>query len=339
MSALEAWGATTAFHAALPRSEGGPVGVAPGKTELDLFLRKLLEAYQARERTDRAFRQWNQIVREHVRAETALKLSVGDEQRSVPVKVVDGLPKPFADAVRSFDDEMVWWLALRLPALKEAGDLLDQIVARFPAIALALFEGELPFVGVREVNGTRQLLKQLATWQRAQELLTRIRAINTDVLGAYFFRRREIHLYWMVIGVVARTLGMPTEDLAVVVLAHEMAHAYTHLGRDIDDQEWGTENYARADQFIVEGLAQFYTRAVCKRLESRQPGPKRAFEALLKGQPKAYTCFEGWAKDHPQCGEIVRFAMIDARSRGITAYGEFTAKLAATAESLRKGKA
>jgi hypothetical protein len=64
------------------------------------------------------------------------------------------------------------------------------------------------------------------------------------VLGAYFFRIPQIRLYWVVIGIAARTLGVAVEALTIVVLAHELARAYTHLGRDIDNERWDTGHFA-----------------------------------------------------------------------------------------------
>jgi len=90
--------------------------------------------------------------------------------------------------------------------------------------------------------------------------MERIFDIREDVLGAYYFRIPEIRLYWVVIGIVARAIGVSVEALTVVVLAHELAHAYTHLGHDIDNERWETERFARTELDIVEGLAQFYTQ-------------------------------------------------------------------------------
>ena len=46
----------------------------------------------AEERTGRAFRQWNQIVRDHIRNETGQKLADGDGRNAVSVKIADGFP-------------------------------------------------------------------------------------------------------------------------------------------------------------------------------------------------------------------------------------------------------
>ena len=143
--------------------------------------------------------------------------------------------------------------------------------------------------------------------------------------AAYFFKVPEIRLYWMVIGIVAAALGVPREALTVVVLAHELAHAYTHLGRDIDSDRWDINAFAAADLAIVEGLAQFYTAVVCKRLESRLPTALPAYENLLNLQTGPYTAHQHWLEKNESGGEIVRVAMIECRSRKITKDADFLA--------------
>ena len=71
-----------------------------------------------------------------------------------------------------------------------------------------------------------------------------------DILGAYFFRVPAISVYWMVIGIMSGVLGVSVEALTIVVATHELAHAYSHLGRDIDGGRWETEAFARADASV-----------------------------------------------------------------------------------------
>ena len=116
---------------------------------------------------------------------------------------------------------------------------------------------------------------------------------------------------------------MSVEGLTLVVLAHELAHAYTHLGKDIDGIEWDTESFARTDLHIVEGLAQFYTRVICRKLAHRIPSALQAFEVLLESQSSAYCDFQTWAEKSRHQGEIVRFSMIQCRTVGMVDYHEF----------------
>lgn len=144
-------------------------------------------------------------------------------------------------------------------------------------------------------------------------LIERIRNINEDILGAYFFRRPKIYVYLMVIGLVAALLQVQVEALTIVVLAHELAHAYTHLGKDIDGQQWDTEAFAKSSLSIVEGLAQFYTEVVCRRLSERQPDAFAAYKKLLAMQSGPYVVHKEWVQDDQRAGEVVRISMIQEK--------------------------
>ena len=75
--------------------------------------------------------------------------------------------------------------------------------------------------------------------------------LASRILGRYIYRKSNlfneldcsIQLYWGIIWLISSQIGVDIEDLAVVVLAHELAHAYTHIGLDIDGRNWGTESY------------------------------------------------------------------------------------------------
>ena len=131
----------------------------------------------------------------------------------------------------------------------------------------------------------------------------------------------------MVIGLIAAMLNVPVEALTIVVLTHELAHAYTHLGRDIDGQRWDTAAFTKMELEIVEGLAQFYTKVICERLVGRYPVAKDAYEKLLKIQFGPYVVHDQWGDTRDQAGEVVRFAMIDTRSRRLTTSDEFHQEL------------
>jgi hypothetical protein len=74
---------------------------------------------------------------------------------------------------------------------------------------------------------------------------------------------------------------------------------------------------------IVEGLAQFYAKVICERLVGRYPAAKEAYGKLLKIQPGPYLVHDQWAGARDPAGEVVRFAMIDTRSRQLTMSDQF----------------
>src|SRR5208283_1566842 len=113
-----------------------------------------------------------------------------------------------------------------------------------------------------KLDQTFSLAQELAAYAAKAELLKRITEINEDILGVYMPTARlipdrgQIEIYWVVIGAVARLLGVDDEGLAVVVMAHELAHAYTHVGLDSNRNRW-EDGFWGCDPGIVEGLAQY----------------------------------------------------------------------------------
>jgi len=274
-----------------------------------------------RDSVERTYKQWNTILRDYLRTETALRLTVGGESQSVPVKLVAGMPKRFAEVMREF--EGLEWLLLNRPAVEAAKSGTEFMESYYDEVRVTKRD-QAGLANVTEIHRVHETAKAWLETLEDARVVDRIIGIEEDVLGAYFFRLPEIRLYWVVIGICARALGVSADALTIVVLTHELAHAYTHLRRDIDNERWETEKFAAADLRIVEGLAQFYTQVICQRLEPRMPAALKAFMALLDKQNDAYKTHCKWVGNDERGGEIVRVSMIECRSRGITASSDFT---------------
>jgi hypothetical protein len=80
-----------------------------------------------------------------------------------------------------------------------------------------------------------------------------ITAIDEDILGVYHTITSNVEIFWMPIAMVAAMLDVRIEDLTVVVLAHELTHGYTHIGRDIDGLQWETRCFAGAIMPLSRG--------------------------------------------------------------------------------------
>lgn len=297
------------------------------------FLLQLLKEHDPdlRQKIERAFRQWNLILRDYLRNETALRLSIGDEAQTVPVRIMDGLPKPLAAILE--DSHHKIWLLLHRPVIEQSARGLkqveiefDKLEAHFPEIFFYRNSSTGPATPT-DVLRTRILMELLAEHAKTLDLLDKIKGIHQDILGAYFYKVPRIELYWMVIGLFAATLGVSPEALTVVVAAHELAHAYSHIGRDIDGERWDTKAFGEADLNIVEGLAQFYTGVICEKLKERFPEAKKSYEALLKLQSLPYTLHQGWTSNGEPAGEIVRVSMIQTRNTMTRNYADFLKNL------------
>jgi hypothetical protein len=291
-------------------------------------INRILADYQQdwREQVLRTFRQWNNILREYLRNETALRLTIGSEQQSVPVRVTDGLPEPFAEIVNDFNDPLIWKLYLNRSVIAESVKGIRFLEANARKISQIEIVPTTPETS-QELAHVRDLFEGLNSYLTKLSLLERIQALNSDTLGAYFFRIPEIQLYWMVIGLMAGILNISVEALTVVTLTHELSHAYTHLGRDIDGDLWDTNSFAAADSRIIEGLAQFYTQVICGKLAARFPAASHAFDALLQMQCGPYVVHKDWTNEAERGGEIVRFAMIATRSRNLLKYDAWQGEL------------
>jgi hypothetical protein len=299
-----------------------------GTSPFEERLRELLEGHdpELRERAERTFKQWNLIIRDYLRSDTGLRLSVGDELQAVPVRIVAGLPGPLAHLLSKIPTDVLMLYLER--AVFHDGQRCLRIASNNFKLLSGWIEASphKPVGGSPEqLGGAAAFIKQALAVLEDFALEKRIGEIEQDTLGAYFFNVPKIELYWMVIGLVSRILHLPVEALTAVVAIHELAHAYTHLGRDIDRQNWQTASFATTGIRIAEGLAQFYTAVVCDKLEPRFPEARRAYERLLKIQPAPYKVHVDWAGKPADSGEVVRAAMIECRSKRTQKYEEFEA--------------
>lgn len=148
-------------------------------------------------------------------------------------------------------------------------------------------QGEGPLPALRKA--TERLLPALREYRVSFKRLD-----IEGVLGEYDFVERKVTLYPPMIELAARDLVQGVSSfgdikevigaLRTVVDIHETAHASLHLGKDSDGRNWS--NLTSCSVVLHEGLAQFYTYALIKRV-----GDKKlldAFESLSRKQPEEY---------------------------------------------------
>lgn len=160
-------------------------------------------------------------------------------------------------------------------------------------------------------------------WLRNSHFDSIFAEFNVDVLGEYDPHNPRICLHGLVIGMVSEVLGLDVRSVSLVALIHEYAHAYTHLGKDIDDNFWSTDDYEKLDTAIKEGLAQFYTAHLCNELEGWQPGLRETFDRLQGVQHAVYRRYQEWSCQGSHIGECIRIAMIKARKNRVASELQF----------------
>jgi hypothetical protein len=235
-------------------------------------------------------------LQEALRAECRLVLRTPEDAANnrpgaqVPLEVEPGYPVVLKHV--QFSDDLA-----RIIVLGRYRALLEQ--ARNGASGLIGLRDSLLELPESEkwVSASSTDLQSVANWSAAllrvldqHDPLKSVLAVNHDFLGIYDYdsralfvdeqavNRATIRLYWGVIGLVSQWLGCDVEDLTVVVLTHELAHAYTQLGADIEGRRWAAPLFAKAEIALTEGLAQYYTDRVLHRLERclpRGPGSEK----------------------------------------------------------------
>ena len=176
--------------------------------------------------------------------------------------------------------------------------------------------------------------------------LTRILSIEEDILGVYKYRFVDndllenstrsdtetnwasIELYWAVIGLSALWKSCKVEDLAVVVLTHELGHAFTQLGADSEGRIWNANHFAETNINVTEGLAQYYTHFTLNELSTGKfpyPNSFTAYEQLMSNQNAVYRSHLQWIQKYRL--EDVRLAMLEFRRKGETLWEEFDLRL------------
>lgn len=332
----------------------------PAKMLLNDLLKFIPSDTEERVRRDRE--RFNQNIREILRQETGLRLrrSVRDvveqtdlfgdsipqpvsaDQITVRVELVPGLPLALREKQIADKDRLSALIAPWRDSLERLRDSatdvrrLVDLLSTDPS-GLRLISG-----GHHAIEPVTALAERLLQESASFNLARWILDVDEDILGAYRYtlpnpkkpheRRRQdpwIELYWAVIGLFARLVVVDIEDLTVVILAHELAHAYTHLGTDIDGHSWTPMEFAASDHALKEGLAQLYARSVCHRLAVGAPKAMAAFSRLLQDQPEAYHTHEPWEKDRTP--EELRLALLQVRRTG-------TGKLAGFEEFLKDAR-
>lgn len=271
----------------------------------------------AEERVLRTVKQSNSAIRDHIRTETALKLASGDGRGSIAVRVVEGLPAPLADIINRYPDPVLWRLIAAQPRLGAIIDGLNFLLEDWGAFecwpdlpSIAHGSGE----ALARARDVAWALQQVAHSDRVKKELA---DIHEDILGCYHFSQSRlpwVEIYWMPTALFAGMLHLRIEDLTVVVLAHELAHGYTHQGCDIDGRSWETSAFSGSHADVVEGLAQFYADLVTDRMSIRAPGAHEAYKKLLALQSGPYRAHEEWLKGQSERKrEAVRFALLATR--------------------------
>jgi len=268
---------------------------------------------------------------------------------SVPVKILPGSSDVIFDF--EFSDEQTLFLYLapwrnHLAQLVASGEaVLSGLIRPNPVSPIdwatkpfASIENQISALGadLPDVIKHAKSLLEIIDRERLLEDLYKRQAgdqqVLTNVFGSYNTAPPTIELYWGAIGYFAPLLGTSVEGLALLTLAHEWGHAYSHVGADIPGVRWETHKFRLCDIYVQEGLAQYYAERVVEKLQSRMFGGLDAYRKLLPRQPPEYRTHEQWKDFTP---EEVRFAMLAVRQKDMAMLADFNLTLVEARNKLR----
>jgi len=313
------------------------MGVNRAATKMSILASELarMAGPKCQETVSAAMKRWEEKIRERVRLEMALKLADdsgwGRQVQRVAVITSDGLPAALLAHERDLTKDLPEIAGMFRPDLlnfKEASAALQQLLDRLGKLDTNWTERakteHARIVALEALTGELLELAKSATFT------DRLKTIDEDILGAYFPVGKNpkrgsqpvVEIYWTVIGAVAKAIQVDVEGLALTVLTHELAHAYSHLGADTDGNRWADEAFCESEVLIKEGIAQYYTDKVVQWFQQRNiAAPFSAYAELLKVQSPPYHIHEEWLRNFSP--EIVRAAMIECRNNQVTGTGGF----------------
>ena len=267
---------------------------------------------------------------------TGLRLSTDNERAIVSVELNPGLPTAWQKVDASPEQKQALLLSKYLPDLRMLVASSDKVLQLLRQLARTNQAMRQP---IQLVTDTRSFANGLYEQGAANNFVAGLFKYDADLLGAYVIPLRgsfttRIELYWAVIGFIARQLECSTEALTLAVLIHELAHAYTHLGADIEGWRWDSPVFNMVHLAVKEGLAQYYTYLVAKRLQDRsEPGMFEAYTRLLDLQSATYHAHLPWKERFSM--EAIRAALLEFRSKGETDYYVLTERMSSAMKRLR----
>jgi len=238
------------------------------------------------------------------------------ERVSIPIKVEDYVPTIFLDILQDCDDDLLE-LLLNYNSMVSALNELKFQLEKYNSFSKFHEDKCSP----KEIHSSILHLEKLIHAVDASGIMEKLKRIGPDVFGAYYFYERRVELYWLSIGMYSLIYNTPVDELTIVVLTHELAHGYSHVGFDIDGNDWDTDAFSKTDLKIVEGIAQFYTEMICYDFFERA---SKTFNNLLDKQEIQYYDYKNWFEPHEENKyEKMRSTIRKVRKHRITEYRHF----------------
>lgn len=263
--------------------------------------------------------EWNPAIREFYRASMGLRLyngvkgkkAVGDAGVSIQIRPDkdDTFLKAVDDMLPNVDFE-------RFAALR---DLRDTLMKTSPHFADDPERKRVYDWLLADIKG---YLKANSLAGPFTEMMNKP-GKHRSLFGLYTYSDQHIELYYMPLLIFCKYNEVDLQWAIVVVLAHELAHAYHHAGKDNDGRVW--TNMPKSHLWIKEGLAEYFTERFVIAHEREYPALRKVYDRLLRGAGEEYTSYLEWKDDYSL--EHVKLALSMVRRHDVRNYEAFKGKL------------
>jgi len=265
-----------------------------------------------------AAKDYGQIIRDRLRSKTGLTAYLG--RAGIEMTFSNKVPDLFDKLIKQIGNPY-WLIRQKAPQIMDAhrtATLLEEFL--FDAFPQVGEHFGLDQSHKTTINAYRRLMSKLSEEIGKIRIKEQMQQINEDIFGAYFPGEQKIEIYWIAIALFSESIDVPIEEFTKVVLTHEFAHGFTHVGSDLGHNRWDTVKFCKAEEALKEGLAQYYTATITKEMRDRanyssdKIDAYSAYERLLDYQPAIYHTHKAWLEhDEKLICEAIRFAILEAR--------------------------
>ena len=277
-------------------------------------LRYIQEHYESEylERFNRTVKGWNQLIRNFMSRSMGVTLSDGENARfQISISIQPAPDENFLDLIERNFPDLNFEEFYRLSCLVEEGEASQRFFKDEDAARQLS----------RSLEYARYRLRNFDIDYITKNLFRFLQPNNPDIFGCYFITENKVVLYVAPCVLFCQLHGLDLDSFIVMILAHELAHGYNHIGRDKDGNFW--EDFGYTDDFLAEGLAQYYTEAFINKYSYKQIRLPDVFEKTLRYQPDPYSVHKSWNASFEQ----VFAAFIESRRNRFTAYSDFESNL------------
>jgi len=265
-------------------------------------------------------KEWNPKIRDFIRIKTGLRLGNDKTNSSqIPIKILPDQENRFSKIIDTKYPglNLFEFIALRdfINSSSKSRSFLTVNTENKTSLdtLLRYSEDRLSRYDLKKIG------KELLNTLLFERNVTQNQAM--DVMGTYFGGKRKIELYYVPIILISEILDIRKDSVFRLVLCHELAHAYHHLGKDGDNKIW--ESFFAADSHIIEGLAELYTLWFIEKngeINRRDLDTFRVMERQYHPD-SPYVAYRHWK--NIDSFETLRDILYVSRRNWITSYPEF----------------